>query len=443
MKYAPPNDRVVRNLTAALLAGEWTEQGMTDRAAAALGRKYRFLRPFARRVLSQFPTSPRFDPLLSFVIADKGVVTGFARNPVRVARVFVVRPVMEPLPEAAEWAIPSLTTVQSLADWFELDPGQLLWLADISGRNVRDRSPKLRNYRYIWVPKKGGRRRLIEAPKARLKQIQRRILADLLGAVPTHPTVHGFRPGRSVLTNAVPHCGRAAVLRFDLADFFASVPGVRVFALFRSLGYPNEVAQLLTGLSTARVPTDVWDARPNPVHDGSEHPTRVRLAESHLPQGAPTSPALANLCAYRLDCRLAGLATKLGATYTRYADDLTFSGDDDLRRAANRVRRLVTEIAAEEGFTVNVRKTRLMTSGTRQVVTGVVVNEKPNVRRADYDHLKAVLTNCVRHGSASQNRDHLPDFRGHLAGRISHTAMLNPTRGAKLRAIFDRIDWTK
>jgi hypothetical protein len=96
-------------------------------------------------------------------------------------------------------------------------------------------------------------------------------------------------------------------------------------------------------------------------------------------------------------------------------------------------------IAAEEGFQVNARKTRVLPSGRRQTVTGVVVNAKPNVRRAEFDTLKAILTNCSRHGPASQNRDSRSNFRAHLLGRIAHVAQLNPARGAKLRAIFDRI----
>src|SRR5262249_53673339 len=137
----------------------------------------------------------------------------------------------------------------------------------------------------------------------------------------------------------------------------------------------------------------------------------------------------------------AGLAEKLGATYTRYADDLTFSGGEDLRRAHVRVRRAVTRIAADEGVAVNVRKSRVLPCGRRQGGAGGGGNDKPDVPGADFDTLKAILTNCARSSPATQNRENHPDFRAHLLGRISHVAMLNPSRGAKLRAIFDRINW--
>src|SRR5262249_4465316 len=149
-------------------------------------------------------------------------------------------------------------------------------------------------------------------------------------------------------------CGWDIVLRFDLRDFFPSVPASRVHALFRRVGYPRSVARVLTSLCTNVVPQDVWEGHPeNDLRDRSKCP---RLRSPHLPQGAPTSPALANLCAYRLDCRLDALARTVGARYTRYADDLAFSGGPDLERSARRFQVLVCCIALEEGFEVNTRK---------------------------------------------------------------------------------------
>jgi hypothetical protein len=214
-----------------------------------------------------------------------------------------------------------------------------------------------------------------------------------------------------------------------------------VFRIFRTIGYPETVTRLLTGLCTTRQPLDVWDARPSPAADGSDYTTRLRFAERHLPQGAPTSPALANLAACRLDRRLARLAANLNATYTRYADDLTFSGSADLARGTKRLTRLVAIIAAEEGFSMNCRKTQVMRRGSRQTVTGVVVNAKSNVPRTDFDRLKAILTNCVRHGPVSQNREKHANFRAHLSGRIAHFSAINPTRARKLWALFDKISW--
>jgi hypothetical protein len=168
-----------------------------------------------------------------------------------------------------------------------------------------------------------------------------------------------------------------------------------------------------------------------------------RLATPHLPQGAPTSPALANLAAFRLDRRLRGLAAALELTYTRYADDITFSGPDRLLRIADQLRSTIGHIARAEGFTVNDRKSTLTTRAGRQQVCGVVVNQRPNVPRADYDTLKAILHNAAKKGPGDQNRNGEPDFRAHLLGRIAWVEQLNPQRGAKLRGQFAHISWDR
>ncbi|MBI3861393.1 MAG: RNA-directed DNA polymerase [Planctomycetia bacterium] len=159
------------------------------------------------------------------------------------------------------------------------------------------------------------------------------------------------------------------------------------------------------------------------------------------PRGGPASPALANLCAWRLDCRLAGLARHMGITYTRYADDLVFSGDRRFERSLARFRVLVCAIVLNEGFAIRRRKTRVMRSGTRQEVAGIVVNQRPSIAREDYDQLKALLFNCVRSGPAGQNRAGVENFREHILGRIGYVRMVHPRRGARLRALFDRIQW--
>ncbi|HZK82460.1 MAG TPA: reverse transcriptase family protein, partial [Humisphaera sp.] len=343
-------------------------------------------------------------------------------------------------PSLSDVSIPNLPTEGALAKWFDLDLQILRWRADPAGRNRKHPPGPLRPYRYRWIPRREGLPRLLEIPKYALKQMQRKILADILDRVPVHFAAHGFCAGRSIVTNAAVHCGKAVVLRFDLADFFPSVSSARIFRIFRTLGYPPDVARLLMGLCTTSIPADVWDARPG-SRVGADFAARQRLITRHLPQGAPTSPALANLAAGRLDRRLFGIATSAGAVYTRYADDLTFSGDADLARSRKRIETLVAVVAHEEGFALNHRKTRMMRAGVRQHITGVVVNVRPNIRRAEFDRLKAILTNCVRHGPASQNRDGHPDFRAHVAGKIAHVASIHSARGAKLWGIFHRISW--
>jgi RNA-directed DNA polymerase len=303
---------------------------------------------------------------------------------------------------------------------------------------------KLRNYRYRAVPRRNGLPRVIEAPKGRIKEVQRWLLREILDHVPTHDSAHGFVRGHSVVTRARLHTAQAAVLRLDLKDFFASIAAGRVYGIFRTVGYGPAVAHVLTGLCTNTVPQAVWHTIPR---SGEPRLVQARfwlgrqLATPHLPQGAPSSPALANLAAFGLDRRLTALAASLGLRYSRYADDLTFSGPRYLGARRAQVEDLVATITREEGFAVNAGKTSLTSTARRQSVCGVVVNVHPNVTRAEYDRLKAILHNVARYGAASQNRAGVSDLEAHLRGRIAWVASLNPDRGAKLRQRFADISW--
>ncbi len=340
-------------------------------------------------------------------------------------------------PPQAGWlqalALPELATTGVLAAWLEEPVGALEWFAD-QWRPGSAGQARLQHYHYRWVPKRSGGQRLIEIPKQRLRRIQHRILRGILDLVPPHPSAHGFRRGRSSITHAAPHAGQHAVVRMDLKDFFPRIQYSRLHALFEKLGYPASVAGVLARLCVNRAPQEV-------LRLGQDWAERQALKSPHLPQGSPCSPALANLCAYRLDMRLEALSRSVGATYTRYADDLAFSGGPEFARSAERFHIQVAAIALEEGFRVNTRKTKLMRAGMRQQVTGVVVNRHPNLARGEYDRLKATLTNCVRHGPASQNRAQHPDFQAYLAGRISYARALNPSRAIRLQALFEAIRW--
>ena len=216
-------------------------------------------------------------------------------------------------------------------------------------------------------------------------------------------------------------------------------------AIFVTAGYPEPVARLLTGLCTNTVPGAIWSqvysATFGPAQSAAGWKARQSYRQPHLPQGAPTSPALANLVAYRLDARLAGLAKAVGANYTRYADDVVFSGGESFARSISRFPIHVAAISLEEGFHVQHRKTRVMRQGGRQRAAGVVINRTMNITRDDYDELKAILYNCVRDGAEGQNRTGVADFRAHLSGRVAHAARLNPLRGDRLMRLFERIVW--
>jgi len=239
---------------------------------------------------------------------------------------------------------------------------------------------KVSHYRRFLIPKKAGGTRLISAPMPRLKAAQHWLLENILSKVAMHEAAHGFRPDHSILTNAAPHQQAKVVINLDLKDFFPNITLPRVIGLYKSLGYSPSIATIFGLLSTE---PPVQDAK----LDGETW--HVATAVRHLPQGAPTSPTITNLLCRRLDCRLAGIAKKHNFAYTRYADDLTFSGND--REASRKILWHVRKVIEEEGFIVHPEKVRTMGRGRRQEVTGLTVNDKPAVAREDIRAFRALL----------------------------------------------------
>ena len=335
-------------------------------------------------------------------------------------------------------SIPTLPTVGQFAEWCDVPFGLVDWLS----QHRKD------HYRVSTTPKRSGGIRIVEAPRARLKAIQRKITTEILQTIPCHSAAHGFVRGRSAITYVRSHVGKPVLLRMDLQDFFPSIAASRVFGLFRSMGYPHAMTQLLTNLCTATcseenlrmLQLDDWRFQPKLDRQWQ---LRSLYCRKHLPQGAPTSPAIANLIAYRLDCRLAGLARSVGVDYTRYADDLLFSGSESFGRVARAFAIKVGSIALEEGFQIQFRKTRIMRAATRQTAAGIVLNRCTNLNRIEYDRLKATLCNCARLGPSTQNRNQLADFEAHLRGRVNWVRQLHPSRGEKLSAMLLAIDFSK
>ncbi len=445
------NKSLLRALARSFLAGDQNVAGITARAGRTLGRDWRWLRPLSQRYLNAIAgqARPRHRDIVRFLLQDRNFARAWSKHfhEISVAAWITEAQQMQPVEAARAWDLPRIESVGELCDWLWLEPGQLEWFADLRNLNSRARHPQLGHYYYRVLSKSDGGLRFIEAPKRRLKKLQRQILTEILDKIPPHSAAHGFVRGRSIRTFAAPHTGRRVVLRLDLRDFFPTFAAARIQTVFRTFGYPEGVADLLGGLCTTFVPQRFW---PGLVWSGlAENSDRDQLSEArylysrpHLPQGAPTSPALANICSHRIDCRLSGLATSADAAYTRYADDLAFSGDGDFARRVDRFSTHVAAILLDEGFRVNFRKTRIMHQGVRQHLAGLVVNQHINVNRHDFDLLKATLSNCVRHGPQSQNREGHPDFRAHLEGRVGFLESINPERSRGLRALLGRIQWS-
>lgn len=326
---------------------------------------------------------------------------------------------------------PVIDTLGDLADWLAISHSELEWLASF-WRFDASTPGHFKHYRYQLLKKRDGRMRLIEKPKARLKSVQRKIYREILSASDTHPAAHGFCKGRSCMSHASIHAGKRYLMLFDIADCFQSIGWLKVKAAFMRMGYADKVSSYLTALCTHCVHLEKTQL----THFDSTH--RARLKQRHLPQGAPSSPALVNAVLHQLDLRLAGLAKSLDLEYSRYADDIVMSGN--AHRDWRFLEQLTGGICLDESVSLNFRKTRIKRAHQKQRIVGIVVNKKPNIDRKQFDVLKAILTNCTRHGLESQNRGNHPQFRAHLFGRIQYVKSLNEQRGLKLERIYRNIN---
>lgn len=395
----------------------------------SLGKAWPWVPNLVFRALETFPDKPSRDQLVEFLAQDEPLRKIWSENveELTIATWRIGPQLDRPALEVDSWPLPRFAGISELATFLGLSPEELAWFADAHGLNTKASSPRLNHYRAWTVSKNNGRVRLIEAPKPRLRAIQRKLLDEILAKVPSHPAAHGFVRGRNALSFAHIHAKQAILLRFDLKDFFPSISRARVEAAFLSMGYRQDLATCLANLCTTLTAPDLIE-QAGEVYD-----------HRHLPQGAPTSPAIANYCAYRLDCRLSGLAQAAGGNYSRYADDLAFSGDELFARQAAWLRSAVAEIVRDEGFRLNHSKTKTLSQSRRQLAAGIVLNAGVGIARKERKELEAILTNCRNKGLHSQNRSSVPDFRAHLHGRICWVESVNPLQGAKLRRIFDQI----
>ncbi|MGM0558092.1 MAG: reverse transcriptase family protein [Myxococcota bacterium] len=311
--------------------------------------------------------------------------------------------------------LPNWSHQWELAREFGLTEGKLYWLAN---ERFDDR---VCHYVQFRIPKKSGGSRVIMAPKEQLRDVQRRLLRRLVDELPVSDYAHGFRTGRSIKTNAEPHVGKRFVIGMDLEDFFGSVHFGRVRGLLIAYGYSFPLATTLALLMTEA------ERQPVELEDGIRY---APVSRRYTVQGAPTSPGICNAIAMKLDHRLAGLADTYGYAYTRYADDIAFSGDDE--DAIGTLLSVTREIAEDEGFAVNESKTRVMHSGQRQQIAGVVVNEELGLSRKERRRLRAMIHRL------SQEDAPAPEDIEHVEGKLAYLQMLNPDQAEALRA---QISW--
>lgn len=335
----------------------------------------------------------------------------------------------------------NISTNAQLAEYCGVSWDELRMLAYAKG---------IKRYTEWLVPKKNGEGfRRISSPMANLRRVQRAIAKGLSESYSPLKCVYGFVCERNVAMNALQHTRRRTVLTLDLKDFFPSISAPRVRGLFiKAMDFPQDVADTLTNLV---------------CHEGS------------LPQGAPTSPVISNMICFKMDRALLYFAANSGLTYTRYADDLVFSSTsaysarkmvDQGKSAVCGINHFITDTIEANGFEINERKVHVANRGSRQIVNGIIVNQKCNIRRSQYREFRALFHRWSKEDYSAAaaayfrnkknhcykpklcNGDELCDertFARHIRGRLDYFSMVVGVNGhptepmAKLWTLFHQV----
>lgn len=318
----------------------------------------------------------------------------------------------------AHYNLPVFEDALVLAKSMQIDLKALQYLA--YNRKVS----KINHYHTFELEKKSGGKRKISAPKPKLKEIQTWILENILHKIPYTIEAHGFIKERSIVTNAQPHINKDIVVNIDLKDFFPTVTYKRVKGLFHKIGYSEEIATILSLLCT-------YSEINETTLDGVTY--YVQSGERKLPQGSPASPAISNLIVYKMDKKISGLAKKLNFSYTRYADDMSFSTTHENSQNVSRLLHFTKKIIESEGFVIHPDKVHVMRKGMQQKVTGVVVNKKLNVDRIQLRKFRAVLHNIEKNGWKDQKWGKAIHVINAIEGYINYVYMVNPEKGTAFK----------
>jgi len=316
-------------------------------------------------------------------------------------------------------------------------------------RGIVSRADERPNYRRFKIRKRSGGWRRISVPEPKLKIAQTWLAQHVLSKVAPHAASHAFAPGSSTVACAVQHSGARWLIKMDIADFFGSITEIQVYRVFRSLGY-----NALVSFELAAVCTDApWRSAKYALRSWQVHFPRkrielyVRKRLGRLPQGAPSSPMLANLVMRRLDQALSDLGQSHGLVYTRYSDDITFStaGAFTKTRAFKVVEAAATLLKAQ-GLYPNRAKTAIVHPGARRIVLGLSVNEAyPRLSRTFRDRLRQHFYYLEKHGiqrhMEARKFDSVGGLYRHLRGLIDYANMVDQPYAASLRRRLAMLPW--
>ncbi len=296
-------------------------------------------------------------------------------------------------------------------------------------------------YKIYKMRKKSGGYRWIMSPVNQLKSIQQWIKTNILEKVSINNSACGFVKGKSIKDNAIKHINQEVVLNIDLYHFFDTITDKRVYGIFRNLGYTEKLSFDLAQLLTVNPPSKYWKELKKENKMNKKH---IKTKPNILPQGAPTSPIVTNIISYQIDSIFQNYAEKSNIQYTRYADDLTFSGKiNDIISLKS-----IKDVIRQQGFTINIKKTKFLKQNQRQEVTGITVNSGVFVSKKIIKEIQQELYYCNKYGY----KNHLKykkdkgisiksSYRDWLLGKISFINSIEPNKAKKMLEIFNMIDW--
>lgn len=267
---------------------------------------------------------------------------------------------------------------------------------------------------YIKKRRKNAKRK-ISSPSKEILYLQNQIKKLILSNININVSAFGFVPGKSIIDNASFHIGSEKLLSIDLKDFFPSIGYTRIYYIFYNIcGYHSDVASSLA---------------------------KIVMKDGGLPQGAPTSPILSNIACYKLDYRLQKLSEKLNIKYTRYADDIVFSGD--INKIDDKLLYTVGKIIEDEGFKINSSKTKFLDKSKRMEVTGLVINNgRVDIKKDYINKIRQELYYVKKYGlddHLHKNKITNSNYKGHLKGKIMFVWSINKEKGNKLLELYNEI----
>jgi RNA-directed DNA polymerase len=303
---------------------------------------------------------------------------------------------------------------------------------------IRSRDHLYNSYK---IRKKSGGKRWIMSPNKELKIIQNWILVNILNKVENHDSSNAFVKGKSIISNAKNHTNKELILNIDLYRFFDTITEKRVCGLIKNLGYTEKFSYDIARLLCVSPPKSYWK------EIRKENRLKKKLINSKpaiLPQGAPTSPMISNLISKRLDKAFFNYCSKCNIDYSRYADDLTFSGKREDMLSLD----LIKKIIRQQGFTINAKKTKYLSCHKKQTVTGITVNNGIYVDKKLVNQINQELYYCLKYGY----KNHLDykskkgeiiktNYKDWLLGKICFINSVEKERGEKYFSMFNQINW--